>query len=158
MSIPTPSPAFYLTLHEIIVNSHKDLEISRWSYYRFVLPSGFDPYLTKYSCEDGIVDDLKDPTAGRKRPFGPYYLSTKNAAQTLCSAHHAPILNMSHERRQALQRLHALKSDPGNDIFWSDIAFKVSASSSSVRTGILINRVTSIRFSTILISGSLKGD
>lgn len=35
-----------------------------------------------------------------------------------------PDSNMSVERAQALNRLRALKSDPGNHIFWIDLAFK----------------------------------
>ena len=114
------------SLRQIMADAHEDIRISRQSWWRFGLPTGVGPFVTTYPCEDRIVNDLKDIKAGRKRPVKPY-LSIINAAETLCSAHHAPIRNMSLERGHALHRLQLLQSDPGNNIFWSDIIFKVSA-------------------------------
>lgn len=114
------------SLRQIMADAHKDIRISRQSWWRFDMPTGVGPFVTTYPCEDRILNDLKDIKAGRKRPVKPY-LSIINAAETLCSAHHAPIRNMSLERGQALHRLQLLQSNPGNHVFWSDIAFKVSA-------------------------------
>ncbi|CAD6565734.1 MAG: hypothetical protein ASARMPREDX12_006746 [Alectoria sarmentosa] len=112
------------SLRQIMADAHEDIRISRQSWWRFGLPTGVGPFVTTYPCEDRIVNDLKDIKAGRKRPVKPY-LSIINAAETLCSAHHAPIRNMSLERGHALHRLQLLQSDPGNNIFWSDIILKI---------------------------------
>ena len=128
-----------LTLRQILDNAHQDILISQLSSWRFGLSDGvnqFPQVAITYPCDESIVEDLKDSTAVRKRPVGPPYASIVDAAQALSLANYIPCGDMSLDRRLALVRLEGLQgrleSGPDNQVFRENIAFEVSATSSSV--------------------------
>ncbi len=137
--ITPPQDPRDLTLRQILDNAHQDIQISQLSSWRFSLSDGVDQFLpvaTLYPYDESVVEDLKDSTAVRKRPLRMPYVSIVDAAQALSSANSIPRSNMGLERSFALARLEGLQSklqsEPDNQVFRGNIAFEVSATSSSM--------------------------
>ncbi len=138
MTTPPQDPRD-LTLRQILDNAHQDIQISQLSSWRFSLSDGVDQFLpvaTLYPYNESVVEDLKVSTAVRKRHLRMPYVSIVDAAQALSSANSIPRSNMGLEQNFALARLEGLQSklhsDPDNQVFRGNIAFEVSATSSSM--------------------------